>query len=181
MAEWAASFQFQFLRLHSPLRTSPESSWWPHSMNYCALLFMLTWPRSQCDAYVEKCSSWVLHKEVHQPKGCTLMYSISITRHFKSRQKAENRDKVEWIEHLRLYLYMQAVRTFSHAWSDCVIIMRQLVNIALCTVIQRLMEAFINGAYYQKFFVAIASWFPMAVNQQIVVRAGISCSTVRDM
>lgn len=114
-------------------------------------------------------------------KCSSLMYPNGITWHFRSRQKAEKGDWVEWIKYLQPQLYLQSLDVISNASSDVVIIMRRLATKTVHPVAQRLLESEINGESYKKLFVRMGSGFRMAVKGRVTFRAGVLCSTVPDM
>lgn len=72
-----------------------------------------------------------------------------------------------------LYLYLQVLGLFSNAWNDFVIKMRPLIRQAVYFVVERFVEAVLDGAEYEKLFIAIVSGFIMEVNRVITVSAGV--------
>lgn len=114
-------------------------------------------------------------------KSCLPHLPICIARQFKSKNEAEKRKSVMWIEYTPPHLYLQAISQFSNGLSDFFISTRRLASKAVCSIIQCLLEVVICGANYQKIFVAIASGFNIVVNRRGTVCARFSGSTVLEM
>lgn len=105
---------------------------------YCALLLRLcnfdfkakrALRTAAAGSSIMKCNSlWV-----------SLMYPIRITRQIKFRQRADNRDIVEWIKYLRPQLDFQGLGPFRDALSNFVTKMRRLLREVVFSVVERIL------------------------------------------
>lgn len=115
----------------------------------------------QGDRAIERCSSGAIHEEVQQSICGPIMSTMRITRKFKSRQKADNRYRVERIDYLGFHLPLQTLGQFSDASSNFFFTMRRVIRQVVYSVVESFLEAVFEGADYQVLFVTIAldfSW-----------------------
>lgn len=83
------------------------------------------------------------------------MYTIHIPLQFKCAQKTKDRNWVERIEYLLLFLYSYGLDPFGDVSNDLVIIIRRLISQAVYQVVQHFPEAVVSSVDYRQVIIAL--------------------------